>query len=82
LPYIPPGAAHRQPPQAPTQPLLFGHAFINQKDTPFMGFFVLSVVVGLAVVDRLGRSLIEGEQAGGNWRGLREAWSRVRGVRK
>ncbi|HSQ08231.1 MAG TPA: hypothetical protein VLM84_11155 [Chromatiaceae bacterium] len=65
-----------------TQPLLFGHAFINQKDTPFMGFFVLSVVVGLAVVDRLGRSLIEGEQAGGSWRGLREAWRRVRGVRK
>lgn len=36
-----------------TQPLLFGHGFINQKDTPFMAFFLLTLVVGLAGVDRL-----------------------------
>lgn len=36
-----------------TQPLLFGHAFINQKDIPFMAFFLLSVVMGLANFDRL-----------------------------
>jgi hypothetical protein len=36
-----------------TQPLLFGHGFINQKDTPFMAFFLATFVVGLAGVDRL-----------------------------
>jgi hypothetical protein len=34
-----------------TQPLLFGHGFINQKDTPFMGFFALSVAVGMTAAD-------------------------------
>ena len=37
-----------------TQPLLFGHAFINQKDTPFMAFFLVSVVSGMAAADRFG----------------------------
>jgi hypothetical protein len=36
-----------------SQPLLFGHGFVNQKDTPFMTFFLLTVVVGLAGGDRL-----------------------------
>ena len=39
-----------------TQPLLFGHAFINQKDTPFMAFFLATVVAGLAGSDRLARA--------------------------
>jgi hypothetical protein len=39
-----------------TQPLLFGHAFINQKDIPFMALFILSVAVGLAWLDQMGRS--------------------------
>ncbi|MCK5646238.1 MAG: hypothetical protein KAH97_05620 [Anaerolineales bacterium] len=34
-----------------TQPLLFGHAFINPKDIPFMAFFSASVAIGLAMVD-------------------------------
>jgi hypothetical protein len=34
-----------------TQPLLWGHAFINSKDTPFMAFFICSVAVGLGMVD-------------------------------
>jgi hypothetical protein len=34
-----------------TQPLLFGHAFINPKDIPFMSFFMTSIVVGLLAVD-------------------------------
>lgn len=38
-----------------TQPLLFGHAFVNQKDTPLMVFFLASVVAGWAAVDRLER---------------------------
>ena len=34
-----------------TQPLLWGHAFINSKDLPFMVFFLGSVALGLAMVD-------------------------------
>ncbi len=30
-----------------TQPLIFGHAFINPKDIPFMTFFCISIAVGL-----------------------------------
>ncbi len=35
-----------------TQPLLWGHAFINPKDIPFMVFFLASVYLGLQMVDR------------------------------
>ena len=39
-----------------TQPLFFGHAFINQKDPPFMALFALTVWLGLGMADRfLGR---------------------------
>ncbi len=38
-----------------TQPVLFGHAFINQKDIPFMAFFAASVVLGLGLVDAVRR---------------------------
>jgi hypothetical protein len=34
-----------------SQPLLFGHAFINQKDMPFMVFFLVSVEMGLSAAD-------------------------------
>ena len=34
-----------------TQPLLWGHAFINPKDIPFMAFFLASVSSGLYMVD-------------------------------
>jgi len=34
-----------------TQPLLWGHAFINPKDIPFLGFFLATVAVGFAMVD-------------------------------
>ena len=33
------------------QPFLFGHAFINQKDIPFMAFFTLSVAIGIRAAD-------------------------------
>jgi hypothetical protein len=36
-----------------TQPLFWGHAFINPKDIPFMSFFLLSLTLGLRMVDRL-----------------------------
>jgi len=35
-----------------TQPLLWGHAFINPKDAPFMSFFLTSLALGLWWVDR------------------------------
>ena len=34
-----------------TQPLLWGHAFINPKDTPFMAFFMASIYLGLRMLD-------------------------------
>jgi 4-amino-4-deoxy-L-arabinose transferase-like glycosyltransferase len=34
-----------------TQPILFGHAFINPKDAPFMAFFLGSVFLGLRIFD-------------------------------
>jgi 4-amino-4-deoxy-L-arabinose transferase-like glycosyltransferase len=59
-----------------TQPLLFGHAFINQKDTPFMAFFLISVAVGMHAVDRLparqeGQNGVAQESG---WRHVRRAW--------
>ena len=36
-----------------TQPLLWGHAFINQLDMPFMSFFMIALALGLMAVDRL-----------------------------
>jgi hypothetical protein len=35
------------------QPLLWGHAFINPKDPPFLTFFLASICLGFAMVDRL-----------------------------
>ena len=36
-----------------TQPLLWGHAFINPKDIPFMFFFILSIVSGFRWADSI-----------------------------
>lgn len=36
-----------------TQPLLWGHAFINPKDPPFLTFFLASVCFGFEMVDKL-----------------------------
>ncbi len=35
------------------QPLLWGHAFINPKDPPFLVFFLVSVCLGFEMVDKL-----------------------------
>lgn len=57
-----------------TQPVLFGHAFINQKDTPLMVFFLASVELGWTAVEaRLAaepRRIRGGEGRGvvGEWR--------------
>lgn len=46
-----------------TQPLIWGHAFINPKDIPFMAFFLGSLAAGLAMVDTFtGLSLGEGDR--------------------
>jgi len=34
-----------------SQPLFWGHAFINPKDAPFMAFFIASVYLGLQMLD-------------------------------
>jgi hypothetical protein len=36
-----------------TQPLLWGHAFINPKDPPFLTFFLASVCLGFEMVDAI-----------------------------
>jgi hypothetical protein len=42
-----------------TQPLLFGQAFINQKDIPFLALVLVSMAVGLGAADRMGWPLRE-----------------------
>ncbi|MBC7876666.1 MAG: hypothetical protein H7Y59_05785 [Anaerolineales bacterium] len=36
-----------------TQPLLWGHAFMNPKDTPFLAFFLLSLSFGFKMIDSI-----------------------------
>lgn len=42
-----------------TQPLFFGHAFINYKDTPFMAFFIASISTGFIMVDHISKNNLE-----------------------
>ncbi len=44
-----------------TQPLIWGHAFINPKDLPFMTFFMGAIALGLAMVDAFLRDYPQGE---------------------
>jgi hypothetical protein len=44
-----------------TQPLLWGHAFINPKDIPFMAFFLASIAAGFALVDHLASQASDNE---------------------
>ncbi|MBM3126126.1 MAG: hypothetical protein FJZ87_13815 [Chloroflexi bacterium] len=39
------------------QPLLWGHAFINPKDSPFLVFFLAAVTFGFEAVDELARKI-------------------------
>ena len=34
-----------------SQPLLFGHGIMNPKDTPFASFFILSIALGIKMID-------------------------------
>jgi 4-amino-4-deoxy-L-arabinose transferase-like glycosyltransferase len=54
-----------------SQPVLFGHSFINEKDAPFMAFFLLAVVSGLAVGDLPPtRSFRTSVSLGADWRAV------------
>jgi len=44
------------------QPLLWGHAFINPKDPPFLVFFLASVCLGFEMVDKLSDEAINNKQ--------------------
>jgi len=44
------------------QPLLWGHAFINPKDPPFLVFFLASVCLGFEMVDRLSDEALSNRQ--------------------
>jgi hypothetical protein len=44
------------------QPMLWGHAFINPKDPPFLVFFLASVCLGFEMVDRLSDEVITNRQ--------------------
>jgi hypothetical protein len=46
-----------------SQPLLWGHAFINPKDIPFMAFFIASIAAGFAMVDHLASPVSGGKAA-------------------
>ena len=48
-----PGAALGAAALFATQPVVWGHGFINPKDMPFMVFFILTVESGLTLVDHL-----------------------------
>jgi hypothetical protein len=49
-----------------TQPILWGHAFINPKDIPFMAFFLASIATGFAMVDGISRQASYAEIGMGN----------------
>jgi hypothetical protein len=57
-----------------SQPLLFGHAFINQKDIPFMSFFLASIVLGLIAVDHLNEHFFRDNSSDES----KKPWSEVR----
>ncbi|MDD2922572.1 MAG: glycosyltransferase family 39 protein [Anaerolineales bacterium] len=38
-----------------TQPLFWGHSFMNPKDTPFLAFFMLSLLFGFKMIDSVER---------------------------
>jgi hypothetical protein len=61
-----------------TQPVLWGHAWINPKDMPFLVFFVAAMLTGLRLVDVLKQGApspqLSMEQADRRWQRRRWAW--------
>lgn len=65
-----------------TQPLFWGHAFINPKDVPFMSFFLLSVALGLAMIDRLHADPFTVSYSAVPSQSFREDWRQATTARK
>lgn len=62
-----------------TQPIYFGHAFINYKDTPFMVFFIASITAGLYMVDAVAQRWGEEASEKGqevSWKGLIQSFTK------
>jgi len=61
-----------------TQPVLWGHAWINPKDMPFLVFFIAAMLTGLRLVDVLRQGAPSPqpslEQADRYWQQRRRAW--------
>ena len=57
-----------------TQPLLWGHAFINPKDIPFLAFFLASVTTGLWMADKFEAHRRQPQAEPSPRRSLREFW--------
>jgi hypothetical protein len=64
-----------------TQPVFFGHAFINQKDAPFMAFFAATLALGIGLVDQFVRAWEKraaktdgAERLPSSWDVLRQGW--------
>lgn len=55
-----------------TQPLLWGHAFINSKDIPLMVFFLGSIAMGLEMVDVFQRAFTQSHAKGKKRPGFNE----------
>ncbi|HLC06295.1 MAG TPA: STT3 domain-containing protein [Anaerolineales bacterium] len=56
------------------QPVFFGHAFVNQKDIPFLAAFILSVYLGVRVAERSEATL--GASHPSTRRAFASGWSR------
>ena len=65
-----------------TQPLFWGHAFINPKDIPFMSFFLASVVLGFRMYDQLCADPFRVSYTAVPSRSFREDWRQTSSVRK
>jgi len=56
-----------------TQPLLWGHAIMNPKDTPFSAFFIITVALGIKAVDSL-HSASNKRATLNNWATIARHW--------
>ena len=63
------------------QPVLWGHAWINPKDMPFLVFFLAAMVSGLRMVDALTKGAaspqLSPEEVDRRWKRWRRAWQVV-----
>jgi hypothetical protein len=65
-----------------TQPLFWGHAFINPKDIPFMSFFLASAALGLRMIDRLNADPFSVSYSAVPLQSFREDWRQASVVQK